>query len=364
LPINQAPHLTSSLEPATPIAHSQIKIATFNLFNYLEPPNAFYDFERIYSAPQWLKKQNWLKSYLKEYQPDVIGFQEVFSVESLEELVNEQGYQYFQVVDQPKIEGDFIYSKPVVAIASLYPIVEIESVSADSELAVAMGLKNDFKFSRKVLRATVDIPHLGLSDCYVVHFKSKRSMIDVIPDKELSVESNYAEQLKSQIAGGWGSSIQRGSEAALLLVAMLTRREQKSFPMILMGDFNTCLTDGVINHLLTISTSALRSNKKENIDYQYCLKDSWDLYLESTHSDDSIDEKSKVWRTPTHYYGGKGSVLDYILLSCEFDASYQNSLFELESYHTYDRHLINPSFELDGESTDHGIILVTLNLRN
>ncbi len=298
----------------------------------------------------------------------MIGFQEVFSIESLRDLVKEQGYEYFQTVDEPKIKGDFIYSKPVVAIASIYPIIETVSVTIDSELATSMGLAEDFNFSRKVLRATIDVPHLGFCDCYVVHFKSKRSMIDVMPDKTLSAESLYAEKLKSQIAGGWGSSIQRGSEAALLLVAMLVRREQKGFPMILMGDFNSCLSDGVINHLLSSSSSIRGSNENHDIIHKYCLKDSWDLFLDSTNftvnNDDNLDEKNNTYRTPSHYYGGKGSTLDYILLSCEFDAEYQNSLFELASYQVYDRHLINPSFDFDGESTDHGIVLVTMNLRN
>ena len=77
-----------------------------------------------------------------------------------------------------------------------------------------------------------------------------------------------------------------------------------------------------------------------------------------------INQNNKVVRSPTHYFGGKGSVLDYILLSCEFDASYHDSLFEVSAYHTYNRHLINPIFERDGESTDHGIVLATLSLRS
>ena len=69
-------------------------------------------------------------------------------------------------------------------------------------------------------------------------------------------------------------------------------------------------------------------------------------------------------RTPTHYFGAGSSVLDYILLSCEFDAGYHDSLYQVSAYDTYDRHLINPIFERDGESTDHGIALVTLTLRS
>ena len=169
--INQAP-------PSAAVVNTQLKIATFNLFNYLEPPNAFYDFERIYSAEQWQKKQRWISQYLHEYQPDIIGFQEVFSTESLKTLVIAQGYPYFEVVDQPHIIDDFIYQRPVVAIASRYPIVNINTVKPNTELAQTLGLTNDFAFSRKVLRATIDAPHIGHCDCYVVHFKSKRSMIE------------------------------------------------------------------------------------------------------------------------------------------------------------------------------------------
>ena len=77
-----------------------------------------------------------------------------------------------------------------------------------------------------------------------------------------------------------------------------------------------------------------------------------------------INQNHKVVRSPTHYFGGHGSVLDYILLSYEFDTSYQDSLFEVSAYHTYNRHLINPIFDRDGESTDHGIVLATLTLRS
>ena len=69
-------------------------------------------------------------------------------------------------------------------------------------------------------------------------------------------------------------------------------------------------------------------------------------------------------RKPTHYFGASSAVLDYILLSCEFDPRYDDSFFEVSHYHTYDRHLINPEFERDDLSTDHAVILITLSLRS
>jgi len=333
------------------------------LFNYLEPPNAFYEFERIYSAEQWAKKQRWIAEYLSEHQPDIIGFQEVFSPESLKALVAAQGYEYFAVVDQPHVIDDFIYQRPVVAIASRYPLVDVVAVKPNTDLGEALGLANDFSFSRKVLRATVDVPHMGNCDCYVVHFKSKRSIFEIDEkNKSWSAEKIIIESLKAQVAGGWGSTIQRGSEATLLMMDMIERRESTDHPMVLMGDFNNTLADGVLSHLLTDTLRFVSAIDRDAYLGKYCLKDAWDLYQVAVTNE--TDQAEELARTATHYFGGGGSVLDYILLSCEFDASYHDSLYQVSGYDTYDRHLINPIFDRDGESTDHGIVLVTLTLRS
>jgi len=354
------------------VANTELKIATFNLFNYLEPPNAYYDFERIYSAEQWHKKQTWITEYLREYQPDIIGFQEVFSTESLKALVLTQGYKYFAVVDQPHIIDDFIYKSPVVAIASRFPIIETFAVQPNTELAQTLGLANDFSFSRKVVRATIEVPHIGNCDCYVVHFKSKRSMVELDEiNIKRSAEKTIIDSLKAEVAGSWGSTIQRGSEATLLMVDMIERRETTNNPMVLMGDFNNTLSDGILSHLLTNTLRFVSAIDRDAYLEKYCLNDAWDLFKVALNNENSQETENKelipedkVTRNPTHYFGSGSSVLDYILLSCEFDASYHDSLYQVSAYDTYDRHLINPIFERDGESTDHGIVLVTLTLRS
>lgn len=343
----------------TPKQSDTIKVATFNLCNYLEPPYAFYDFENIYSAEQWQKKQLWISDYLADHQPDVIGFQEVFSPESLQQLVKSQGYPYFAVIDEATLTDGYIYQSPVVAIASRYPIKSASPVRANPELAKAMGLSEGFQFSRHPLLATIDIPHFGLCDCYVVHFKSKRPTIDDTDDNEECV----IKALTTEISGSWASSIQRGSEAALLLTAIIKRRSQSGNPILLMGDFNDNLQDGVLQHLLT---KAVRGRSQATIDHlliPYRLKDSWALFQVAQTCHENSDPFPQQ-RPYSHYFGSKGSVLDYILLSCEFDTEYQESLAEVSGYHTYDRHLINPIFERDSQSTDHAIIMVSLTLRS
>ncbi len=306
---------------------------------------------------------------MREYQPDIIGFQEVFSSQALKALVLAQGYEYFEVVDQPYVIDDFIYQRPVVAIASSYPIVEVAAVKPNLELAQALGLANDFSFSRKVLRATVDVPHLGNCDCYVVHFKSKRPMIELDEqNKTYSAEKMIIESLKAQVAGSWGSTIQRGSEATLLMLEMIQRRETTGYPMVLMGDFNNTLADGVLNHLLTNTLRFVSAKDSDAYLAKYCLNDAWDLFqvalANEANGTNETSQEEKQPRPPTHYFGGGSSVLDYLLLSCEFDAGYHDSLYQVSGYHTYDRHLINPIFDRDGESTDHGVVLVTLTLRS
>ncbi|WP_354625160.1 endonuclease/exonuclease/phosphatase family protein [Psychromonas sp. MME2] len=340
------------------VADVSLKIATFNLFNYLEPPFAFYDFERIYSIEQWQKKQRWITHYLQQHKPDVIGFQEVFSVQSLKALVAQCGFPYFAVVDEMRVVDDYICRDPVVAIASRYPIKQVEAVVADPKISEEMGLHREFSFSRKVLRATLDLPHIGDCDCYVVHFKSKRPMLEFTEDNTLSLEKNRVEQFKMQIAGEWGSTMQRGSEAALLFIEMIARKETTGNAMLLIGDFNNSLKDGVLNHLLSHSLRVGSQTDSARYIGQYCLWDAWDLFQASA------ENNRHIVRPPTHYYGEISSVLDYILLSCEFNASYQHSIFAVTDYHTYNRHLINPSFEYDGESTDHGVVMVTLTLRS
>ena len=146
---NNAQTNKTPAEAALSVEGNQLKIATFNLFNYLEPPNAYFEFERIYSAEQWRKKQRWITHYLSEHQPDIIGFQEVFSATSLKELVLSQGYSYFEVVDEPEIIDEFIYRKPVVAIASRYPIIKVAAVNPDTELAQQLGLTTHFHLAAR-----------------------------------------------------------------------------------------------------------------------------------------------------------------------------------------------------------------------
>ncbi|MDW2151106.1 endonuclease/exonuclease/phosphatase family protein, partial [Vibrio sp. 378] len=45
---------------------SRITFVTANLFNFVAPPNAYYDFENIYSQEQWRDKLAWTQNQLEK----------------------------------------------------------------------------------------------------------------------------------------------------------------------------------------------------------------------------------------------------------------------------------------------------------
>ncbi|GAM57014.1 endonuclease [Vibrio ishigakensis] len=197
-----------------------IRIASLNLFNYIQPPSAYYDFENIYSQKQWQDKQAWLTRTLFELNADVIGLQEVFSVEALKQHLFSLGYGYFYVAGEPKLESDYVFSEPVVAIASRYPITDVKTLEVDSRI------RSEFSFSRAPLLATVVCPELGKLDCCVVHFKSQRpTAFDV--DEALRAELGEVER--------WRSTSQRGMEARYLLYLLRKAKASNGNPQVLMG---------------------------------------------------------------------------------------------------------------------------------
>jgi hypothetical protein len=145
-----------------------------------------------------------------------------------------------------------------------------------------------------------------------------------------------------------------------------------------MGDFNDSLTMGALD-ALTIQGESIHSNdiKAAGLGHlsdaalaavfaQYQLKDAYELFIEANLRDSLTGNTAyhREHRAATHYYGPKGSVLDYILLSSEFDASHGRSLAQVVDYQTCDRHLVRPEYERDAYSTDHAPVIVELALRS
>ncbi len=380
---------TDSTEPAK----AQLTVATWNLLNFIEPPSAAYELDNILSATQWKKKCDWIDRYLEENLPDVIGFQEIFSADALARQLAPHGYQ-LEVVDAPRCRHDYIFDSPVVGIASRYPVTSVKPFKPSSALIKQLGLSAQFSFSRVPVIAEVEHPQFGLITFIVVHFKSRRpALTNVEIEAELTqkpaanqatkpsssaTNSAINKSLKAAVdhqftVGDLASKIQRASEALFIhdYVATTQYRQldsgsQTVTPVVVLGDFNEPLASDTLRCLSASSA----------------LTDSWDLYRQlgvrelGTEADDECDTEAlalneasfnevstyldDLVRPPTHYYGAKGSVLDYIMVNSAFDHAEASSIASVTQYECYDAHLINPIYALDSESTDHAIVKVTL----
>jgi endonuclease/exonuclease/phosphatase family metal-dependent hydrolase len=334
---------------------THFKICTFNLFNYVEPPFAYYEHENIYSESQWAKKQHWMFKKLLEVSPDIVGFQEVFSPESLKKLTQKLGYTHFVTVSEPRIDSYHVFDKPVVALASRFPIVSATQVVPDSETIEKLGLQADFAFSRPPIRAEIHINGLGTLLVYVVHLKSKRAdwRFDTAPEDMGNV-------LLARQMGSWLSSIQRGTEAALIYQDIVKQAELRERLVVVMGDFNDSIDATPLQPLIG-SSKLDRLNGRYIADMsaqerrefkKFCLFDAYDLQY-----------PRPAERKATHFMGHIGNVLDYILLSNHFCADHDHSLATVSKYHVEDSHLVDCQPESDAECSDHALVWVNIHIR-
>jgi len=155
----------------------KIRLGTFNLFQFVEPPYSWYTKKEKFDQAQWDEKTIWIKDQIAQMDCDIIGFQEVFSRKALKRLVGELGFRYFKVVDAARVSKNdkLKYITTTVAIASKYPISNVEMVEAHLPSLKKHNFHNRFYFSRIPIKATITLPDEKELLVYVAHLKSNRN---------------------------------------------------------------------------------------------------------------------------------------------------------------------------------------------
>lgn len=340
---------------------THFKVCTLNLFNYVVPPYAFYESENIYSSAQWQKKEAWINKQLSCLQPDIIGFQEVFSPAELQQLALKHDLPYFATVSEPGLRVDYVYDKPVVALASKFPIISVSAVKVTARVLKDLNLRPDFSFSRPPLRAEIDVEGMGRVLVYVVHLKSQRSQLESALQETEDTLRDISSSMLAQVHGRWASAIQRGTETALIYHDIVQQMCIKQRPVILMGDLNETIASPALQPLLgganmdkldNMYISNMATNQQRAIQ-RFSLYDAF-----------SLQDKIKTSaRQATHYFANRGSVLDYILMSKDFNMNYDHSMASVSDYTVVDKHLVNPKYEEDAECSDHALVMVEIELR-
>lgn len=320
-----------------------IKFATFNLFQFSAPPYSFYIKKDKFKEEEWSKKVKWIKEQLLKLDADIIGFQELFSIDELKKICKDIGYEYFLIVDTPKTDkkNQNIFITTVVALASKYPIISHKKVRYDIASIKKHSFKGTFAFSRVPIKAIIELPNRTKIAVYVNHFKSNRlNEFEFIFNKNTTLEEKI-EKTKESLEKNYSPSLkQRLCETSSLYFDI----KESKIPTIFLCDLN--------DKEFSLCIDALTNGKYHNEEDKITLYDAYYHNKEEIYN--PHPEQNEIKRVPTSYYQGYGNVIDYIFVSKELKD-------KIISYKVYDEHLQkNPNGSL--LESDHAQVLCEIKI--
>lgn len=309
----------------------KIRVGTFNLYQFVEPPYSWYTKKEKFNIEQWEEKTTWIKNQITEMNCDVIGFQEVFSKKALKALLTELGFKYFKTIDVPKIDkkNDKVFTSTIVGLASKHPIKNLKRIEIDFTALKKHHLDGFFKFARAPIKATIALANQKDLDVYVCHLKSNRDNEFEYVFTKNSTLTEKKEKVKKSLEENYSLSLkQRLCEAS----SIFSDIKRTANPAVLMTDLN--------DKEFSITIEAL-TNKRYHDDSlkkdDYLLLDAYYFFEKKIYN--PHPEQKEIKRTPTSYFAGKGNILDYIFVSNLFDKNKKNSIGKITSYEVFDKHL-------------------------
>jgi endonuclease/exonuclease/phosphatase family metal-dependent hydrolase len=319
------------------------KVGTFNLFNLALAGERYYN--RSYQKDAYEKKVQWLAAQLTRMHADIVGFQEVFHIAALQEVLAATGLYDRASVSVSERNGE----GPAVALASRFPILDHDIIP---EFPKAAQLEFDdvavpiYKFSRPVLKVRLRLRD-GLDVIvFVVHLKSKRPKIreDVNPHDPRERAKGHARSLMI-----------RAAETTALRYLLLDSLEGTDLPVIVLGDFND---DGqAVTSKILVGSEPWRNlplKEKQRL---------WDVHLYNVKDIQARQSYRDVYYT--HLHNGHYDSLDHILVSQEFVRQNPKRLGYVEYVKIYNDHLIDETLSDDRPpkwESDHGLVTATIQL--
>ena len=309
----------------------KLRLGTFNLFQFVEPPFSWYTKKEKFNKYEWAEKTAWIKKQILKIDCDIIGFQEVFSRDALEALVKELGFKYFETADLAKLSTNNPkkYVTTTVALASKYPINNMQKVKTHTPSLKAHGFEGHFHFSRIPIKATITLPNDKELLVYVAHLKSNRlNAFEHVFTEHDSME-HKKELVFTTLGDKHSASLQqRLCEASSLFFDI---RKSKSKPAVLLCDLN--------DKEFSLTIDALTNYKyhDDRRKEQYALHDASYQYTQEDYN--PHPEAKEVLRKATSYFLGKGNVLDYVFISNDLDTNNEASVAHVTDYVVLDEHL-------------------------
>jgi endonuclease/exonuclease/phosphatase family metal-dependent hydrolase len=327
------------------MANKRFKVATFNLYNMVLPEKKYYG-GRMYTQEQYQQKLHWVGEQLRRMEGDIVGFQEIFDPQALQDALDESGIYR----DATVVVGEGDGQKPIVGLVSRFPILDCEFIAGfpeDARLEINDTVVPCGCFSRAMLYAKVELREGLEVMVLVVHLKSKNPMIREGADPHDPVE---------RAIGKARSLVVRTAEATALRCILLDKLQGNDNPLIVVGDTNdigTAVTSEII----------AGSPPWRNIRYEQKLR-VWDVLLYNVKDIQARQSYRDAYYT--HIHNGHYESLDHILVSQEFVHQNPKRLGQVEYVSTFNDHLIDETLSEEKVpvwQSDHGQVVATIRLR-
>lgn len=318
-----------------------IKVGNFNAFNLVSPEVYYY--RQKYSHKEYKKKINWIGEQIDRMDTDLVGFQEIFHPEALQDALHQSN----KLRSAHMLVADPTGDLPRVGLASRFNIVRHQVFTEFPAQLDIEGVKVPIdSFSRPVLRAEVELPMGIIAAVYVVHLKSKR------PDfYEGETRENPVDVAVAQAR----SLIRRAAEATALRCLLLEDLTATETPVILLGDVN--------DSGLAVTTRILSGEPPHRKYPMEVKREIWDRLLYQTRDIQARNSYHDFYYT--HIHNGHHEALDHIMVSQELVNENPNRVGRVGYVKVYNDHLIDETLSEDRMpvwQSDHGMVVAAIEL--
>lgn len=320
---------------------------SFNLRNLVRAGVPYYGRSGD-STRDVVRKQVWIGRQLDAMRAEVVGVQEIFHREALEEAVgrSRMGRGASVHVSERVVDGDPL---PSVGLISTLPVSSVEFIErfpSEGCVHLAEGSNPVDQFSRPVLRAEVTLPTGHPLVIFVVHLKSKRPEM---------MEGEDEHDPRQRAVGKARSLIRRTSEAIALRHLLLETLQGTHTPVMLMGDLNDA--GGAVTSDIIAGTqpwSRLPEARKAEF---------WDTLLYNVKDIQARQSHRDVYYT--HMHNGHYDALDHILVSQELHRGNRAGIGHVEYVKVLNDHLEDRTLSRRKTPrwfSDHGQVVATFKL--
>ncbi len=332
----------------------RFSVATFNLFNLQLPGRPMNPRQTPWSDAEFASKIDWIARMLRQLEADIVGFQELWHADALEQMLAESGLdQTYDLLATPAV-GSRITCAGIVRKGLLHGVPDWISAFPDN---VRLESDNDpldpqaphisvtlNAFSRPVLHFQVALrDDQPPAEVFVTHLKSK---LPAALYNEPWYRDDVDEYKPHATALGAGiSTIRRTAEAVALRMLLTDVMKGTSTPVLVLGDLNDGQHSNTIN-ILSEQPGYLVGGQVGGVDNG--------LYTAQTLQE-YRDTRDVYY---THVHQDLRESLDHILLSEQFYDNSRRRLWLFDGLVVNNDHLNYDDQRTIG-STDHGVVQVS-----